>query len=129
MAKNQTLVKPLSAIGEEIGYELGNQMVTDYQTANQNDVHSYVIGRTIIDQILAQPSCAGIKFLNAYNEMGEKTLVYVGLNKDGKAILEFTCVNNSGLLETNKGIVADRIKTGGGPVRSLDSEDWAWTID
>ena len=129
MAKNQTLAKPLSAIGEEIGYELGNQMVTDYQTANQNDVHSYVIGRTIIDQILAQPSCAGIKFLNAYNEMGEKTLVYVGLNKDGKAILEFTCVNNSGLLETNKGIVADRIKTGGGPVRSLDSEDWAWTID
>ncbi|MEP7256866.1 MAG: hypothetical protein ABI687_00715 [Flavitalea sp.] len=129
MAKNQTLAKPLSAIGEEIGFELGNQMVTAYQTANENDVHSYVIGRTIIDQILAQPSCSGIKFLNAYNEMGEKTLVYVGLNKDGKAILEFTCINNNGQLEINKGIVADRIKTGGGPVRSLDSEDWAWTID
>ena len=130
MTKNQTLPKPLNAIGEEIGYELGNQMVADFQTANANDVHFYVIGRNIIDQILSQPGCVGIKFFNAYNEMGEKTLVYVGLNSDGKALLEFTCVNNIGELESNKGIVADRIKTGGGgPVRSLDNEDWAWTID
>lgn len=131
MAKNQTLAKPISAIGEEIGYELGKQMVNDYQSANRNDVFFYEIGRNVIDQILAQPGCAGIRFYNAYNEMGEKTLVYVGLNSDGKAILEYTVVNNEGLLESNKGIVADRIKTGGdGPVvKSPASDDWNWTID
>lgn len=128
--KNQTLVKPVSEIGEEIGLNLGNQMISEYQAANQTDVHFYEIGRNILDQILAQPGCAGIRFYSAYNETGEKTLVYVGLNQSGKAIFEFTCINNEGVLESNKGIVADRIKTGsGGPVKTSDTEDWNWTID
>ena len=130
MVKNQTLAKPVSAIGEEIGTELGQQMVLDYQTAHQNDVHFYTIGRNILDQILAQPGCAGIRFYNAFNEAGEKTLVYVGLNKEGKAIFEFTCINNEGVLETNKGIVADRIRTGDGtPSTSPAADDWNITVD
>lgn len=128
--KSQTLSKPVAMIGEEIGLELGKQMVTEYQAANPADVHFYEVGRNILGEILAQPGCAGIRFYNAYNEAGEKTLVYVGLNKDGKAIVEFTCINNEGVLETNKGIVADRIKTGnGGPIKTSDTEDWNWTID
>ncbi len=130
MAKNQTLAKPVAAIGEEIGLELGKQMVNDYRTANPTDVAFYEIGRNILDQVLSQPGCAGIRFYNAYNEMGEKTLVYVGLNKEGKAILEYTCINNEGVLESNKGIVADRIRTGNdGPVKGSETEDWNWTID
>jgi hypothetical protein len=129
MTKNQTLAKPVSAIGEEIGYELGNQMISDYRSANPTDVQFYEIGRNILDQILAQPTCAGIKFYNAYNEMGQKTLVYVGLNSDGKAILDFSTINNMGVLETNKGIVADRIKTGDGGPSVADSDNWNVTID
>lgn len=130
MAKNQTLAKPVAAIGEEIGLELGKQMVNDYRTANPTDVAFYEIGRNILDQVLSQPGCAGIRFYNAYNEMGEKTLVYVGLNKEGKAILEYTCINNEGVLEANKGIVADRIRTGDNPpIKGSESEDWNWTID
>ena len=130
MVKNQALAKPVAAIGEEIGFELGQQMVNEYQAANQNDVHFYEIGRNILDQILAQPGCAGIRFYNAYNEAGEKTLVYVGLNKEGKAIFEFTCINNEGILETNKGIVADRIRTGDGtPSTSPAADDWNITVD
>jgi hypothetical protein len=130
MAKNQTLAKPVAFIGEEIGYELGHQMISDYRSANPTDVFFYEIGRNIIDQVLAQPGCAGIRFYNAYNEVGEKTLVYVGLNSEGKAIVEYTVVNNEGVLESNKGIVADRIKTGdGSPITTSDSEDWNWTID
>ena len=123
------LVK-LTSIGEEIGYELGSQMVRDYQVANPNDIHFYVIGREIIDQILAQPGCVGIKFFNAYNEIGEKTMVYLGLNEEGKCILKFTSVNNEGQLLVEKGIVADRIDRGGGGItRSNDSDDWNWEVD
>ena len=96
--ENQTLVKPVSMIGEEIGLELGKQMISEYQAANPTDVHFYEIGRNILDQILAQPGCAGIRFYNAFNEAGEKTLVYVGLNKDGKAIAQYSVVNNDGVL-------------------------------
>jgi hypothetical protein len=129
MAKNQTLAKPVSAIGEEIGYELGTQMIQDYRTANPTDVQFYEIGRNILDLILAQPDCAGIKFYNAFNEIGEKTLVYVGLNSNGKAIVDYTTVNTNGQLESNKGIVADRIRTGDNGPKTQDADNWNWTID
>lgn len=130
MTSNQTLAKPVSAIGEEIGYELGVQMISDYRAANPTDVQFYEIGRNILDQILAQPGCAGIRFYNAYNEMGQKTLVYVGLNSEGNAILTYTSVSNTGALEANKGIVADRIKVGGGePTEVPNADDWNVKID
>lgn len=129
--KNQLLaLKKVASIGEEIGLELGTQFIKDYQVANPTDVQYYVIGRNIIDEILAQPGCVGIRFYNAYNEIGEKTLVYVGLNKDGKAIVEYTCINNEGVLESQKGIVADRIDRGSkGGSSSFEEEGWGWIID
>src|SRR5260221_4957615 len=110
MIQNELITKTsIAAIGEEVGYELGAQMVKDYQIANPQDVQSYVIGRDIIDQILAQPGCVGIQFYNAYNEAGEKTLVYIGLDANGKSIFEFSCINSQGKLSIEKGIVADRV--------------------
>ena len=133
MTINQTLTRAtVTSIGEEIGFELGNQMVQDYQAANENDVRFYVIGRKIIDQILSQPGCAGIKFYNAYNELGQKTLVYLGLDEGGKAILKYSCINNSGLMETNKGIVADRAERGGPRINTspgVSADDWTWDVD
>lgn len=131
MLKNQLLtLKKVASIGEEIGLELGTQFIKDYQIANPTDLQYYVLGRNIIDEILAQPGCVGMRFYNAYNEMGEKTLVYVGLNEHGKAIVEYTCINNEGALETNKGIVADRAGTRGGRSDASTEEDgWSWIID
>ena len=131
-----TLNKNVSAIGEEIGLELGQELVHAYQTANANATHYFEIGRQIIDQILAQPGCEGMRFYKAYNEMGEETLVYVGLDAEGSTLLEFTTINNQGLLQSNKGIVADRTTRGGGGSRDggdgldqADADNWNWTID
>lgn len=133
MKKNQVLtLKNIASIGEEIGLNLGTEFITDYQVANPSDTQFYVIGRNIIDQILAQPGCVGMRFYNAYNEKGEKTLVYVGLNESGKTIVEYSCVNNQGVLETNKGIIADRAERGSSGSKdrqSLDADNWGWTID
>jgi hypothetical protein len=129
MMKNQLLTsKKVAAIGEEIGLELGTQFIKDYHTANPADARYYVIGRNILDEILAQPGCVGIRFYNAYNEAGEKTLVYVGLNEQGKAIVEYTCINNEGILEFNKGIVADRIKKGDVDI-DVSEDAWSWIFD
>ncbi len=131
MTQTTLTTKKVATIGEEIGVELGTQMVKGYQQANPSDVHSYLIGRNIIDQILAQPGCLGIKFYNAYNEIGEKTLVYVGVNLDGKSIIRTTIVNQLGCLDSLPGIVADRIKTGDSGSRSRTSidEDDIWAFD
>jgi hypothetical protein len=121
--------KSIATIGQEIGQSLGKQMVADYQIAHKNDVSFYVIGKEIINQILSQPGCEGIRFYNAYNEVGEKTLVYTGINKDGKVIATYTLVNSEGVLETKKGIVADRAERGGNRDGSVaDADNWNWDI-
>jgi hypothetical protein len=108
MMQTELTKRPIAQVGEAITHELGVQMITDYQAANPTDVKSYHIGRNIIDQILSQPGCVGMRFYNAYNEVGEKTLVYVGVNESGNSIVEYTVVNNNGSLGAQKAIVADR---------------------
>lgn len=104
--------KNLASVGEEVGLDLGTQMINSYRQANPSDVQWYMIGREIMEKILAQPDCVGLKFYNALNEVGEKTLVYVGIDQNGKAILEYSVVTVEGQLASEKGIVADRIKVG-----------------
>ncbi len=101
--------RTIAQIGEAISHDLGAQMITDYQAANPTATKSYQIGRDIIEEILAQPSCAGIRFYNAYNEAGKKTLVYTGVDESGKTLVEYTVVNNEGNFDSRKAIVADRV--------------------
>ena len=106
-----TQAKPLlltAQVGEEIGKELGAQMIASYRNANPAETTSYFVGRNILEQILAQPGCVGIKFYNAYNEADEKVLVYVGATAQGTDILEVVTINTDGKLAAEKGIVADR---------------------
>ena len=112
--------KTIAQVGEAITHELGAQMITDFQVANPTDVKSYHIGRNIINQILAQPGCAGMRFYNAYNEIGEKTLVYTGVDEFGKSLVSYTLVNDNGSFDTKKAIVADRLP------RPNDNNDTEW---
>jgi myo-inositol-1-phosphate synthase len=115
----QTLKKNLASIGEEISHELGIKMVKDYQIANPNDVTNYQIGRNIIETVLAQPGCVAIRFYNAINELGQKTLVYVAVNENDEVIAEYVTINNHGELSKQKAIVADRARPG----TRIDSEE------
>lgn len=110
--------------GAEVGMELGAQMISTYRQANPTDTLGYFIGRNILNQVLAQPGCVGIKFYNACNEMGEKTLVYVGVNESGKDMLSITTINREGRLESEKGIVADRIIIIKRPVGPEEGQWW-----
>jgi len=112
----------IAAIGEEITRESGAQMIHDYQQAHPTGVKAYMIGKDIINQILAQPGCFGIQFYNAINEAGENTLVYVGLDANGKPLMSYKSVNNQGILAEEKGIVADKVVRPAGDDLSFD--DW-----
>lgn len=130
MFENTTTERSLAVIGEEIGLELGNVMIRSYQIANPFDTQSYIVGRQILDSILNQPNCKGIQMYNAYNEKGEKTLVYVGLAEDFTPITKYTIIEEDGSLTQKAGIVADRIKVPmpkGGVIP--DADDWTWSID
>jgi len=109
-----------AAVGEEIGQELGAKFVKDFQDAHPDEVQAYFIGRNIIEQMLAQPDCVGIRFYNALNEAGQKTLVYVGIDSKDNIIKEITSINQFGQLESKPGITADRV------VPNDDAVTWSW---
>lgn len=122
--------KEISMIGEEIGLELGKEMVKDFQVAHPNEIQFFNVGKNIINQILNQPGCEGIRFYNAYNEMGEKTLVYVGLTSEGKALLTYSVIDNKGQLSNEAAIVADRVVRGGGDKGGIyTADDWTWETE
>lgn len=111
MMQTELTKRAVAQIGEAIPHELANQMVLDYKTSNPNSVASYTIGREIIEKILGQKGCAGLRFFNAYNEAGEKTLVYAGVDCENKTIASYSIVDNQGAISTVPAIVADRIRT------------------
>ncbi|HEX9510471.1 MAG TPA: hypothetical protein VF939_08310 [Puia sp.] len=117
MQKELLTKKDIASIGEEISHELAVEFVSSYKQANPGDITGYVIGRHIIDQILAQPGCVGMRFYNALNEDGLKTLVYVGVDASGKDITKKVVVEQNGMLSTVPAIVADRTFL-----------DWIWTF-
>jgi hypothetical protein len=108
MQKELLTKKDYAAIGEEISHELAADFKSAYKQANPGELGSYTIGRNIIDVILAQPGCVGMRFYNALNEGGQKTLVYVGIDVDGNDLVKRTVVMENGNLHTDAGVIADR---------------------
>ncbi len=125
MTQTKLANRKVAAIGEEIGRELGAEMVRNFQHSFPAETQSFIIGRNIIDQILAQPGCVGIQLYNALNEMGQKTLVYVGIDANGDSMIEISSVDANGAIAQTPAIVADRIRI---KTKISADEDW-YTAD
>ena len=98
----------LTEVGENIGLAEGTQLVKAFQEANPDATSGYYIGRTILEQIMAQPGCVGINFRKCLTNLNEEHLVYTGVGADGKDILQFTVVTNTGDIQEQDAIVADK---------------------
>jgi hypothetical protein len=110
MFKKEALIEKeriSASSGENIGVELGAKFIKDY-CDKYNEAGAHFVGRNIIEEILAQPGCIGIKIFKALNEKGEKTYVLTGVDQQGVEMLEITTVSPDGSVRTKEGIVADR---------------------
>lgn len=94
-------------VGADIGYEKAAKMIKNLYDHNPEEAFGYFAGKNIIEAILAQPGCVGIRFYTAMNEIGVRQLVYVGVNEKGQNILEYT-VTEDGEESKRKAIVADK---------------------
>jgi hypothetical protein len=118
MQKELLTKKNYAAVGEEISHETAADFVKAFEQAHPDENHGYHLGRNIIEKILAQPGCAGIRFYYGLNEEGQKTLVYVGMDADGKDLVKRAVVMNNGIMMSEEGIFADRIGLGGAALPS-----------
>jgi hypothetical protein len=100
------------AIGEQISHELAGKMVKDFNDAQLLDQpNCSTIGKNILLKTLNQPGCVGLRFYDAINETGKKTLVYVGIDSKGKNILEYSTVNEHGDIAVVEGMANDKANT------------------
>ena len=106
--KSLVETKTLAEVGENIGLKEGRELVNAFRAANPEATKGYYIGRNILEQILAQPGCVGINFRKCLTNMNEEHLVYTGVDAEGKDILEFSVVTNTGDIAKQEAIVADR---------------------
>ena len=112
MTKQETLllqeeITPHATIGKHIGFEKGARMIKDYYDLHgENSCH--FVGRNILEKMLSQPDCIGINMYKALNDKGVQTYVFIGVDSTGKAILEYTYVNDNGDLGKQTGIVANQ---------------------
>jgi hypothetical protein len=118
MQKELLTKKNYAAVGEEISHETAADFVKAFEQAHPDENRGYHLGRNIIEKILAQPGCAGIRFYYGLNEEGQKTLVYVGMDADGKDLVKRTAVMNNGVIVSEEGMFADRIGLGGAALPS-----------
>ena len=101
--------KTLAEVGEDIGLAEGIKLVNAFTNANPEATKGYYIGRNVIDQILSQPGCVGINFRKCLTEINEEHLVYTGVDADGKDIVEYSVVTNTGDVVKQNAIVADKV--------------------
>jgi hypothetical protein len=112
MFKKEALIEQekISAnTGENIGVELGAKFIKDYYD-RYNESGSYFVGRNILEEILGQPSCIGVKIFKGLDENGKKVYVLAGVDHEGHEILKITTVAPDGSMSVNDGVVADRGK-------------------
>lgn len=100
--------KNLTEVGENIGLTAGVELVNAFKAANPAATQGYYIGRNILEQIMAQPGCVGINFRKCLTNLNEEHLVYTGVDSEGKDILEFSVVTNTGDIVKKDAIVADK---------------------
>lgn len=123
VVKGQVIEQPKAytpEVGKNIGYEAGAKMIKNHYDQHPDDVVAHFMGRNIIENILSQPGCVGIRFFHGLNELGIRQLVLVGVDKDGKNILEYKIGD-----EKHKGIVADMAKACP-PYCGSAEDDIAW---
>lgn len=123
MTKNETLLHNEAVsqinVGEHIGFEKGAKMIKDYyDLKGENSCH--FVGKNILEKILNQPECVGINMYKALNDKGVQTYVFIGVDTTGKAILEYTAVNDNGDLTKQNGIVANKFSPRAGW--------WSWSF-
>lgn len=107
--KELLTARSVASIGEAIDHTLAQEMINNSAETYPDSYKSVIVGREIISEILAQPGCAGIRFFDAINEEGRKTMVYVGVDASGKTMVEKIVVDRAGAISTVPAIVADRM--------------------
>jgi hypothetical protein len=74
----------------------GSEMTANYRaTINMGETIGHAVGKNLVNAILAQSGCMGIRMYKALNKKGEDQLVLVGVDSNGDDITNGIIVDQS----------------------------------
>lgn len=74
--------------GEQIPLAAGAALTKEYRDRNPNQIQARFFGKDILNELLNQPGCMGIRAYFAENRDGEKELVLVGADAAENDLLD-----------------------------------------
>ncbi len=92
------------AEGDSIVLDASKQWLAHYNSDNPNGIQAHFFGHEIINQILSQNGCVGIRCYYALNDAGIQQLLLVGVTSSGQNILPQSL---NGGRTTGDGTIAD----------------------
>ncbi len=110
MQKELLLKTNVTEIGQHIGGEAGEEMVKRFFDKHPDIAYGHVIGKDIIQKILAQPDCEGMLIFPSYDNVGNMHLVYLGIDSDMKPLISLNIVNADGTITSEEALVGDNSK-------------------
>jgi hypothetical protein len=68
-----------------IDLQLANSWIQNFKEnmTSQEEIRSHYFGRNVIDNILSQPGCTGLRIYYALKDNGEKVLIISGVDSNG----------------------------------------------
>lgn len=72
--------------GGRIDLATASQWALNYRNDHPGETRSHYFGRQVLDQILAQSDCKGIRIYYAKNDNNEKELLVVGVDGAGRSM-------------------------------------------
>ncbi len=91
--------------GVLVSAEASRQWMTNYTSKNPSSLRAHFFGFEILNQILNQEGCIGIRMCYALNNSGIQQILLVGVNSNGENMLPSAQVG--GKASSDDGIIAD----------------------
>lgn len=76
--------------GSPITLDTARQWVANYRNQNPGQIEAHFFGFEIIQKILAESGCMGIRIYYALDDSGKKQLILVGADADGNNLIPTT---------------------------------------
>ncbi len=72
----------------DISYEDAEKLIDNYTSSHPNEIRAHFFGRDIIEKILKQNGCVGIRIYYAQKDDGTPNLVLIGTDANQKDITQ-----------------------------------------
>lgn len=76
----------ISSIGKVIDESVAIKRIQTFRSINTDNAYSFLFGKVIFKQLLAQKDVAGIAFVHGIKSSGQDALVLVGVDENGEVM-------------------------------------------